>query len=160
MFMGRREFITLLGSSAVAWPLGASAQSPSKRPLVAYLGASTKTFSVGIVGPFLQGMRELGYVDGNNIDYEFRYSEGYQDRLPALAAELAQLKPKVIVASAMISAVAAKNATSTIPIVSPGLAQMSCEHDCRAGRPGDVATQVVTDCMRNFLIILRCAANQ
>jgi putative ABC transport system substrate-binding protein len=80
------------------------------------------TFSVGIVGPFLQGMREFGYVDGNNIEYEFRYSEGYQDRLPALAGELVQLKPNVIVASAMISAVAAKNATSTIPIVSPGLA--------------------------------------
>jgi len=120
--MKRREFITLLSSSAVVWPLGAIAQSPSKRPLVAYLGASTQTFSAGIVGPFMQGMRELGYVEGNNFDIVYRYSEGYQDRLPTLAQELVQLKPNVIVASAMISAVAAKNATSTIPIVSPGLA--------------------------------------
>jgi ABC-type uncharacterized transport system substrate-binding protein len=120
--MKRREFITLLGGAAVAWPLGAIAQSSPKRPLVAYLGASTQTFSAGIVGPFLQGMRELGYVDGENVEFVFRYSEGYQDRLPTLAAELVQLKPNVIVASAMISAVAARNATSTIPIVSPGLA--------------------------------------
>jgi len=120
--MKRREFITLLGGAAVVWPLGAIAQTLPKRPLVAYLGASTQTFSVGIVGPFTQGMRELGWVDGDSIDFVFRYSEGYQDRLPALAAELIQLRPNVIVASAMISAVAAKNATSTIPIVSPGLA--------------------------------------
>ena len=120
--MRRRDFITLLSSSAVAWPLGAVAQSPPKRPLVAYLGASTQTFSAGIVGPFMQGMRELGYVEGNNFDIVYRYSEGYQDKLPTLAQELVQLKPNVIVASAMISAVAAKNATSTIPIVSPGLA--------------------------------------
>src|SRR5262245_47994720 len=120
--MKRREFITLLGGAAVVWPLGAIAQTLPKRPLVAYLGASTQAFCVGVVGPVKVGLRVLGWVDAGSIDFVFRYSEGYQDRLPALAAELIQLRPNVIVASAMISAVAAKNATSTIPIVSPGLA--------------------------------------
>ncbi len=71
---------------------------------------------------FLQGMRDLGYVEGRNFDIVYRFSEGYQDRLPALAEELIQLKPNAILASAVVAAVAARKATASIPIVCPALA--------------------------------------
>jgi putative ABC transport system substrate-binding protein len=71
---------------------------------------------------FLQGMRDLGYVEGRNLDIVYRFSEGYQDRLPALAEELVQLKPNAILASAVVAAVAARKATASIPIVCPALA--------------------------------------
>ena len=76
----------------------------------------------GFVDNFLRGMRDLGYVEGRNFDMLYRFADGYGDRLPALTDEVVRLKPNVILASAIIAAFAASKATSTIPIVSPALA--------------------------------------
>ena len=119
--MKRREFITLLGGAA-AWPLGAHAEVSSKRPVIAWLSGGTAQFSAGFVDNFLRGMRDLGYVEGRNLDMVYRFTDGYGDRLPVLTDEVVRLKPDVILASAIIAAVAARKATATIPIVSPALA--------------------------------------
>src|SRR5262245_9404206 len=92
----RRPFITLLGGAAAAWPLAARAQ---ERPLIAWLSEGARGASVGFINAFLQGMRELGYVESRNFDVLYRYADGYAERLPALAEELVRLKPKVILAS-------------------------------------------------------------
>ena len=120
--MNRREFITLLGGVAAAWPVAARAQQPAKRPLIAWLSGGERTASWGFVEAFLQGMREYGYVEGDNFDIVYRFADGYIERLPALAQELIQLHPSVILAPASGPAVAAKKATATIPIVTPALA--------------------------------------
>ena len=120
--MRRRDFITLLGGAAAAWPLGARAQVSSKRALIAWLGASRREPAQDFIDNFLRGMRELGYVEGRNFDMVYRFTDGYQDRLPALTEEVIQLNPDAILAPAVISAVAARRATSTIPIVCGALA--------------------------------------
>ena len=120
--MRRREFITLLGAAA-AWPLAAPAQvSSGKRPLIAWLSGGTTAVAGRFAADFVDGMRELGYIEGQNFGMVYRYAEGFQDRLPALAQELVQLKPEVIVAAAINVAVPMRQATSTIPIVCPALA--------------------------------------
>src|SRR6516164_2890487 len=119
--MRRREFIAALGSVAM-WPLTAAAQMAAKRPLVAWLSLGGKSGASGFVDAFLQGMREHGYQDGRDVDFVYRFAEGYIERLPALAAELAQLHPDVILAPASGPAVAAKKVSSTIPIVTAALA--------------------------------------
>jgi putative ABC transport system substrate-binding protein len=119
--MKRREFFTLLGGAALS-PLAARAQSPTKRPLIAWLSLSAPTSSRVFVDAFLQGMREQGYVEGRQFDIAYRFADGYIERLPALADELVRLNPDVILAPASGPAVAAKNATATIPIVTPALA--------------------------------------
>jgi putative ABC transport system substrate-binding protein len=119
--MWRREFITLLGSAAATWPLAARAQVSTKRPLIAVLTAITKEGNSPL-GAFEQGMRELGYVDGQNIDIEYRFAEGRLERFPVLAEELLRLSPNVIVATVTPAAVAARALTQTIPIVCPLLA--------------------------------------
>jgi putative ABC transport system substrate-binding protein len=113
--VNRREFIRLLGG-AVTSPLAAQAQT------IAWLGLSTKRGSSGFVDPFLQGMRELGYVQGRDFDIVYRFAEGYSEQLPTLAAEVVRLHPAVILAASSGPAVAAKKATATIPIVTPALA--------------------------------------
>jgi len=120
--MRRREVITLLGGAAAAWPLGARAEVAAKRPLIAWLSGGTAQFSTGFVDNFLRGMRDLGYVEDRNFDLVYRFADGYGDRLPALTDEVVRLKPDVILASAIIAAFAARKVTSTIPIVSPALA--------------------------------------
>jgi putative ABC transport system substrate-binding protein len=119
--MKRRALITLLGGAA-AWPLVVHAQASQRRPLVALLGGGTRAASLGVVDAFLQGMRELGYIEGSNFDMVYRYADGYAERLSALAQEVVKLKPDVIFAPATGQAVAAKKATGTIPIVTPALA--------------------------------------
>jgi hypothetical protein len=120
----RRKFISTLCGVAVAWPLAALAQiSPKRRPLIAWLsGGIAKGLSGAYPANFLEGMRELGYVEGRDFEMVYRFAEGISDRLPALAQEVVQLKPDVILASAMSAAVPALKATSTIPIVCPSLA--------------------------------------
>jgi putative ABC transport system substrate-binding protein len=118
----RREFIALLGGAAATWPHAARAQQPAKRALIAWLSGGERTASWGFVEAFLQGMREYGYVEGDNFDIVYRFADGYIERLPALAQELVQLRPSVILAPASGPAVAAKAATATIPIVTPALA--------------------------------------
>src|SRR6478752_4101594 len=120
--MRRREFLTLLGGAAAAWPVAAIAQVSTKRPLIAWLSLGERTASWTFVEAFLHGMRDFGYTDGDNFEFAPRFADGYIERLPMLAQELVQLRPSVILAPASGPAVAAKRATATIPIVSPALA--------------------------------------
>src|SRR5262245_1428244 len=115
----RREFITLLGGAA-AWPCVAAAQSAKKRPVVGMLlqGTPAQVKGMRLRPSFLDGMRELGYIEGRDFDIVARVAETTGD-LPKLAKELVQLNPDVILASASANALAAKTATSTIPIVVP-----------------------------------------
>ena len=118
--MKRRAFITLLGGAAASswhWPFAALAQAPAKRPRIAYLAGSLPTRSVNVIGAFIEGMRALGYTEGRDFEMEYRWAEGYLERLPALAQELIRLEPAVIVVANPQAAVAASDATKTIPIV-------------------------------------------
>ena len=117
----RRKFIILLCGAAFGWPLAVHARSP-KRPLIGWLGTGSRTASSGFIDALLQGMRDLGYVEGRDFDVVYRFADGYAERLPALAEELVRLKPNVILAAATGPAVAAEKATTTIPIVTPALA--------------------------------------
>ena len=102
-------------SCSVALP--AQAQQPAKIPRIGYLGATSLTANAARIEAFRQGLRELGYVEGKNIAIELRSAEGEQDRLPALVAELIRLKVDIIVSAGPSVTRAAKEATTTIPIV-------------------------------------------
>jgi ABC-type uncharacterized transport system substrate-binding protein len=113
--MKRRKFMTLAGGAAIAWPLAARAQ-PSRvaRIGVLYIGlADSDSFK----NELREGLRELGYLEGKNVAFEFRSAEGQLDRLPGLAAELVQLHVDVIVTLYVPPSLAAKRATHEIPIV-------------------------------------------
>ena len=114
--MQRREFITLLGGAVANWPLAAHAQQPSKVPRIGILMPGPSELTAAL-DPFYQGLHELGYTEGQNIAIERRYGDWKLERLPALAAELVRLKVDVIVAWSTPPARAAKQVTSTIPIV-------------------------------------------
>jgi putative tryptophan/tyrosine transport system substrate-binding protein len=114
--MKRREFITLVGGAAAAWPLAARGQQPSKLPTIGFLGATPSVESQRVAA-FVHRLRELGWIDGRNLAIEYRWAEGRNERYAENAAELVRLKVDVIVTVATPPTVAAKQATSVIPIV-------------------------------------------
>src|SRR5262245_5538072 len=118
--MKRREFIALVGGAAVGWPVAANAQQPAKIARIGYLGHDLAR-APQAREIFRQGLRDLGYVEGRNFVVEFRDAEGKLDRFPALAAELVALKVDVILVPHTGAALAAKQATRTIPIVFVGV---------------------------------------
>jgi putative tryptophan/tyrosine transport system substrate-binding protein len=115
--IGRRDFITLLGGAAAAWPLEVSAQQPAKLPIIGYLGPSTRSVDAHRLGALVQRLRELGWIEGRTIVIEYRWAEGRNEHLAKVTAEFVRLKVDVIVTAGTAAVVTAKQATSVIPIV-------------------------------------------
>jgi putative ABC transport system substrate-binding protein len=113
----RREFITLLGGAAAAWPLAARAQQSSKLPTIGYFGSGTASSQRPWSDAFAQRLRELGWLEGRTVTIEYRWAEGRTERAVEIAAEFVRLKVDVIVTNATPNVAAAKQATSVIPIV-------------------------------------------
>jgi ABC-type uncharacterized transport system substrate-binding protein len=117
--MRRREFITLLGGAAAAWPLAARAQQSAKLPTIGFLGANTPAAQSQWTAAFVQRLRELGWIEGRSIAIDYRWAEGRTERMAEIAAEFVRLKVDLIFASGGTTVLAVQQATSQIPIVFP-----------------------------------------
>src|SRR5262245_54578906 len=113
--MGRREFVALLGGGAAAWPLMARAQQAAI-PVVGFLRSTPQAPFQNLVTAFRQGLKETGFVEGQNVAVDYRYADNQIDRLPALVADLIH-RPVAVIASDNISAIVARHATMTVPSV-------------------------------------------
>ena len=134
--MNRREFISLLGGAAVAWPLGARAQQP-KVYRIGVLEVTSPALNAAQLEAFRQGLREHGYIEGRNYTLEYRSADGNAERFPDLAAELVRLNVDLIVTRGTPAALAAKNATTTIPVVMAASGQpLGVGLIASLGRPG------------------------
>jgi putative tryptophan/tyrosine transport system substrate-binding protein len=136
--MRRREFVTLLGGAAAAWPLAAEAQQSSIRPLVAVLSPLSAMAAARNINALRTGLRDLGYVDGRNVTIENRHAEGVIARLPALATELVTLNPDVIVAGSLPAVLALRDLARNIPVVMTAIPQDPTRFGLARslGRPG------------------------
>ena len=114
--MGRREFVALLGSTAITWPRAARALQPTI-PVIGFLSSSSLAALTDLLSAFREGLKETGYIEGQNVLVESRWAEGHFDRLPDLAAELVKRRAAVIVATAGSSTLAVKAANSMVPHV-------------------------------------------
>jgi putative ABC transport system substrate-binding protein len=115
--MRRRQFITLLGGTAAAWPLAARAQQSGKLPTIGFLGQSTPSAMSQWVAAFVQRLRELGWIEGRTVAIEYRWAEGRDERYAQIAAAFVRLKVDIIVTSGTEQVLAVKQATSMIPII-------------------------------------------
>ena len=115
--MKRREFIALFGGAAAAWPLAARAQQPGKLPTIGFLGSTTPAAQNQLTAAFVQRLRDLGWIEGRTVTIEYRWAEGRSERLAEFAAEFVRLKVDVILTHNTPPVLAAKEATSVIPIV-------------------------------------------
>ena len=156
--MKRREFITLLGGAA-AWPLAARAQQAGKLPTIGYLGATTASAQSQWTAAFLQRLRELGWIEGRTVAIEYRWAEGRAERSAELVAELLRLRVDIIVAAGTPATVAAKQATSIIPIVfGPAADPLGTGLVANLARPGGNVTGLslqYTDLASKRLELLR-----